>query len=152
MILADQTFKDCCNDPSKDKYKDLKANLESGLTSAFCNGNTLCSFSITGFSEGSVIANFLVTVASGSSSYCQSVANLIAQMNSIPQTIPNVGAISAGSITTGRAYFVKKMLLFFFQSYFLSFFTAQCLYSTTTLIPPTANTVCITNQMKKCIE
>ena len=122
MILADQLWDNQLNVPSSPEYMDLKAKLESGLTSTFCNGNTQCSFSITGFSDGSVIANFLVTVASGSSSYCQSVANLIAQMNSIPQTIPNVGAISAGSITTGRAYFVKKMLLFFFQIIFSIFF------------------------------
>ena len=35
---------------------------------------------------------------------------------------------------------------------FCLFFTAQSLYSTTTLIPPKANTVCITDQVKNTLS
>ena len=41
---------------------------------------------------------------------------------------------------------------FFLNHIFCPFFTAECLYATTTLRPPKANTVCITDQVKNALS
>ena len=75
----------------------LKVEFEGPLRSHFCRGSSTCSLTITSFSQGSVIVNFLVAVASGQATGCETLASLNSAMNSL--AIPG---ISPGSFSSGK--------------------------------------------------
>ena len=102
VVLQGQ-FDDMLNDKKSDKYIEMKWNLENNLKSVFCDAVPNC-FSITSFREGSIIANFLVEVATGSQSGCESVDRVASQMGNLPANINGV-PLSAGNIVRGKSVF-----------------------------------------------
>ena len=78
--------------------------MEEKLKDVFCEGDPDCSFQITSFGEGSVISNFLVSVATGagSGSGCEMIQQVASQMGNLPSNINGV-PLSAGNIVRGKS-------------------------------------------------
>ena len=83
---------------SIDEFQSLKNQIIGPLTTHFCGDASDCSFSITSFREGSVIVNFLVSIAVGASTNCAIVQSLLSQLNSIPPTIGGI-SVKPGSLS-----------------------------------------------------
>ena len=60
-VVLDANFQE----EKKDDFKSLEAKIYNPLRSTFCDGTSDCVFSFTRFRQGSVIANFLVAIATG---------------------------------------------------------------------------------------
>ena len=102
-LILDTTFQPFHNDPNSQDYKNLQSALEIGLRNTFCAENPDCIFSITSFRKGSVIAHFLVAVASaGPRSKCDIIDHLISSMSNIPKNINGI-PISPGTFSAGKS-------------------------------------------------
>ena len=91
-------------DSNSDEFKNKKKLIEEKLKDVFCEGDPDCSFQITSFGEGSVISNFLVSVATGagSGSGCEMIQQVASQMGNLPSNINGV-PLSAGNIVRGKS-------------------------------------------------
>ena len=102
----EESFNLKLKDSNSDEYKNKKKLIEEKLKDVFCEGDPDCSFQITSFGEGSVIANFLVSVAtgagSGSGSGCEMIQQVASQMSSLTSNINGV-PLSAGNIVRGKS-------------------------------------------------
>ena len=74
------------------------------LQKVYCDQSQCCSVTITGFRQGSVVAGFLVAIASGGLSNCDISAKLTSQMNSLPATIGGI-PVSPGSLSASKSRF-----------------------------------------------
>ena len=96
-VRMDREFDPDLKSLKSSKSVQLKNECEDNLKNAFCGESLTCSFTITSFSQGSVIINFLVAVASGQATGCETLASLNSAMNSL--AIPG---ISPGSFSSGK--------------------------------------------------
>ena len=96
-VRLDRDFDPELNDLNSAKSIELKNEFEGPLRSQFCHGSSNCSLTITSFSQGSVIINFLVALYSGQVTDCEALASLNSAMNSL--AIPG---ISPGSFSSGK--------------------------------------------------
>ena len=94
-VILDIPFEEAFNDPESQDYKDLEIQLTYSLEETFCSGIPTCSFSITGFKEGSVIVNFIVSVG------CDFIDLVNSKMSNTPNTIGGI-AVSSGSFIPGK--------------------------------------------------
>ena len=101
-VILDTDFQPFHNDRNSQDYKNLQSDLEIGLRNTFCGENPDCIFSITSFRKGSVIANFLIAVASDGRSKCDIKDHLISSMSNIPTNINGI-PISPGTFSTGKS-------------------------------------------------
>ena len=97
-VRLDRDFDPELNDPKSAKSIELKNEFTGPLKNAFCGSSTTCSFRITSFSEGSIIINFLLGLASGQASGCDALSNL----NSLINNVAAIPGISSGSLSQGK--------------------------------------------------
>ena len=119
-VITEEPFDPMLKNSTSDKFKEKKRLMEEKLKDVFCEGDPFCSFQITSFGEGSVIANFLVSVAtgagSGSGSGCEMIQQVASQMGNLPSNINGV-PLSAGNIVRGKSLYqfsIGKSVLFWF--------------------------------------
>ena len=104
-IVLDQSFNPQLNNHSSPEYISLQKKIIAPLQNLYCDQSKCCSVTVTGFRQGSVVAGFLVAIASGGLSNCDIFAKLISQMNSIPATIGGI-PVSPGSLSASKSTFL----------------------------------------------
>ena len=97
-MILDQDYQTASND----QFQSLKGEIMQPLQDRFCDGFPVCEVSITGFRVGSVIADFLVSIASGGLSRCEISQQLSSQLSSLPSTIGGV-PVTPGSLIGGKS-------------------------------------------------
>ena len=100
----DREFDPDLKDLKSSKSKQMMDECKDNLKRAFCGESLTCSFTITSFSKGSVIINFLVAVASGHATACEELDSMNSLMNNL--AIPD---IIAGSFSQGRPLALKSL-------------------------------------------
>ena len=103
-IVLDQTFDPQLNNRTSPEYISLQMKIIDPLQKVYCDQSQCCSVTITGFRQGSVVAGFLVAIASGGLSNCDISAKLTSQMNSLPATIGGI-PVSPGSLSASKSIF-----------------------------------------------
>ena len=76
------------------------------LQNLFCQHFPCCSVSITGFRQGSTIAELVVAIARGALSDCDIAERLISQMNTLPATLNDTN-VEPGRFSLGKSHRVK---------------------------------------------
>ena len=108
-MTLDRPFDAQLSDPNSEEYSNLAPTIEMDLEEVFCDGTYPdCSVTITGLREGSVIADFAVTikrmlnvdttVVVETSEVKEFLDSMI--MNSVPSII-NGSSVTAGSFSQG---------------------------------------------------
>ena len=103
--VLDQNFQPEFNDLNSEASINLKNDIIGNLHDEFCDGIPICEITITGFREGSVIVDFLISISKGIFSDCDVLNQLHSQMSSLP-TIFGGTNITPGSLSTGKSLFV----------------------------------------------
>ena len=105
-MILDLTFDSQLRDPTSTEFQSLKMEIVGPLQNLFCRSFPCCSVSITGFRQGSTIAELLVANARGALSECDIAERLISQMNTLPATIDDIN-VEPGMFSLGKSHRVK---------------------------------------------
>ena len=100
----DREFDPDLKDLKSSKSVQLKNECKDNLKKAFCGESLTCSFTITSFTKGSVIINFLVAVASGQATACEELDSMNSIMNNL--VFPD---IISGSFSQGKPLALKSL-------------------------------------------
>ena len=100
-IVLDQLFDPKLEDHTSQEFQDMQTKLTTPLKNVYCGAFQCCDVKINGFRQGSVIAEFLVFIASGSLSSCDITAKLISQMGHLPATIGGIN-VTPGRLTASK--------------------------------------------------
>ena len=99
--MLEQQFDPKLEDHTSQEFLDMQMKLNTPINDLFCGPFQCCDLTITGFREGSAIANFLVSIASGGISSCDIAAILIGKMKNLPITIGGID-VTPGSLTASK--------------------------------------------------
>ena len=100
-IVLDQPFDPKLEDHTSQEFLDMQTKLTTPLKNLYCGTFQCCDIKINGFRQGSVIAEFLVSIASGSLSSCDITAKLISQISHLPATIGGIN-VTPGTLTASK--------------------------------------------------
>ena len=114
FVTLDHEFEPEFNDPNSAKYKNLASKMKNGLENVFCNGSfSNCLVNITGFRQGSVITDFLVTINTVAGEDSDVGKHLESGFSKFPTEIDGIN-VSPGNFSQG-----KKHEEFVLSSFFL---------------------------------
>ena len=99
--MLEQTFDPKLEDHTSQEFLDMQTKLSTPLKNLYCGAFQCCDIKINGFRQGSVIAEFLVSIASGSLSSCDITTKLITQMSHLPATVGGIN-VTPGTLTASK--------------------------------------------------
>ena len=111
-IVLDQPFDPKLEDHTSQEFLDMQTKLTTPLKNLYCGAFQCCDVKINGFRQGSVIAEFLVSIASGSLSSCDITAKLITQMSHLPATIGGIN-VTPGTLTASKLLMTTRRRITF---------------------------------------
>ena len=94
------------DDTMTKKFKNLRAKITDILQGFLCGSLPGCFVIITSFRRGSIIVNFLISIAAGAMQDCGLIQQLASQVNSLPATIDEL------KITSGNLIIRKFLILY----------------------------------------
>ena len=97
-IVLDQPFDPKLEDKTSQEFLDMQELLTAPFKDQYCGPfGPCCDTSVTSFRQGSVIAQFLVSIATSDLSSCDITAKLTTQMGSLPASIGGI-SVTPGSL------------------------------------------------------
>ena len=104
FVTLDHEFEPEFNDPNSAKYKNLASKMKNGLENVFCNGSFVnCLVNITGFRQGSVITDFLVTINTVAGEDSDVGKHLESGLSNFPTEIDGIN-VSPGNFSQGNKH------------------------------------------------
>ena len=101
--MLDQPFDPKLKDRTSQEFLDMQMKLTTPFKDLYCDPfGPCCDTTVSGFRQGSVIAGFLVAIASGELTSCDIAAKLTTQMGSLPATIGGI-SVTPGSLAASKS-------------------------------------------------
>ena len=105
-MATDLTFNVNLKNEGTAEYMALKNQILTPLQNAICGSTPDCSVLISSFSEGSVIINYLIAIATGDAT-CEDRQTLLNNLQASLPTIVGGINITPGSFSTGKSVLIK---------------------------------------------
>ena len=108
--MLDLLFDPKLKDRTSQEFLDMQMKLTTPFKDLYCDPfGPCCDTTVSGFRQGSVIAGFLVAIASGELTSCDIAAKLTSQMDSLPATIGGI-SVTPGSLAASKSVILVSLM------------------------------------------